>query len=181
MVAGWVLVNPWVSQARVGVHPAKTAKPLLQRRRLTRSVTVQGKYANSKLDDTHLVAGVQKDSTIQAYYVQASWFVTGERSIYSGAFGKPKPIRKWGALEVAARYDLAENTNQSLSADPCGTGTSKCQVQGITLGVNWYVRQSLRFMLNYYLTEAAIGNAGAGPPERRDNPSVISFRTQLSF
>lgn len=147
-------------------------------------VTLQGEYANSRLDNTHLVAGVPKDSTIQAYYVQASWFVSGERSIYRkerGAFGKPDPISKWGALELAVRYDLAENTNQSLAADPCRTGTSKCQVQVITLGANWYVRRGLRFMLNYYITEAAIGNAGMGTADRKDNLSVISFRTQLSF
>lgn len=147
-------------------------------------LTLQGEYANSKLDNTHLVAGVQRDSTIQAYYAQASWFVTGERAIYRkdrGAFGKPKPISKWGALELAARYDVAENMDQSLAADPCRTGTSKCEVQIITLGANWYVRKGLRFMLNYYLTEAAIGNAGPGMRNRKDNPSVISFRTQLSF
>ncbi|WP_090369624.1 OprO/OprP family phosphate-selective porin [Nitrosospira sp. Nl5] len=147
-------------------------------------VTLQGEYANSRLDNTHLVAGGQKDSTIQAYYVQAGWFVTGERSIYRkerGAFGKPKPISKWGALELAVRYDLAENMSQSLAADPCGTGTSKCQVQIITLGANWYVRQGLRFMLNYYMTEAGIGHGGNSPTDRRDNLSVISFRTQLSF
>ena len=147
-------------------------------------VTLQGEYANSKLDNTHLAGGTQKDSHIQAYYVQASWFVTGERTIYRkdrGAFGKPKAISKCGAVELAGRYDLAENTNQSLAADPCRTGTSKCEVQVITLGVNWYVRQGLRFMLNYYITEAAIGNAGAGTPDRKDNPSVVSFRTQLSF
>lgn len=147
-------------------------------------VTLQGEYANSKLDNTHLAGGAQRDSDVQAYYIQSSWFVTGERTIYRkdrGAFGKPKPISKWGALELAARYDLAENTDQSLVADPCRTGTSKCEVQVITLGLNWYVRQGLRFMLNYYLTEAAIGNAGAGTPDRKDTPSVISFRTQLSF
>lgn len=147
-------------------------------------VALQGEYVNSTLDDTHLVSGIQKNSTIQAYYVQGSWFVTGEKAIYRkerGALGKPKPGGKWGALELAVRYDFAENTAQSLSADPCGTGTSKCQVEVITLGVNWYVRQGLRFMLNYYITEAAIGNTGPGTPNRRDSPAVLSFRTQLSF
>ncbi|HJT51910.1 MAG TPA: porin [Nitrosospira sp.] len=148
------------------------------------SVTLQGEYANARLDNTHLVAGAQKDSTVQAYYVQASWFVTGEKAPYKkdrGAFGKPKPISKWGALELAARYDLAENTTQSLTADPCGTSTSKCQVQVITLGANWYVRKGMRFMLNYYLTDAEIGNTGLGTANQEDNPTVISFRTQLSF
>ncbi|HET7061165.1 MAG TPA: porin [Nitrosospira sp.] len=147
-------------------------------------VTLQGEYVNSTLDDTHQVSGIQKNSRVQAYYVQASWFVTGERVIYRkerGALGKPKPKGKWGALELAFRYDVAENTTQSLTADPCGTGTSKCEVTVITLGANWYVRQGLRFMLNYYITEAAIGNMGPGTPNRTDQPSVISFRTQLSF
>ena len=147
-------------------------------------VTVQGEYANVRLDNTHLVGGTQKDSTVQAYYVQASWFVTGERALYRkdrGTFGKPKPIGKWGALELAVRYDVAENTTQSLIADPCRTATSKCQVEVITLGANWYVRPGLRFMLNYYVTEASIGNAGAGTANRKDEPYVISFRTQLNF
>lgn len=147
-------------------------------------VTLQGEYANSKLDNTHLVGLAQKNSHVQAFYIQASWFVTGERTIYKkdrGAFGKPEPISKLGALELAIRYDLAENTDQNPGADPCRTATSKCEVQVITLGANWYVREGLRFMLNYYLTEASIGNAGAGTPNRTDSPSVISFRTQLSF
>jgi phosphate-selective porin OprO/OprP len=147
-------------------------------------VTLQGEYVNTTLDDSHAVAGVQKDSTVQAYYVQASWFVTGERAIYRkerGAFGKPKPTGAWGALELAARYDFAENLTQSLNADPCRTGTSKCEVTIVTLGANWYPREGVRFMLNYYITEAAIGNTGVGTPNRTDTPSVISFRTQLSF
>ena len=86
-----------------------------------------------------------------------------------------------GALELAVRYDFAENMTQSLGADPCHTGTSKCEVTVITLGANWYPRQGVRFMLNYYITEAAIGNMGPGTPNRTDNPSVVSFRTQLSF
>src|SRR5688500_15130282 len=37
-----------------------------------RPVRLQGEYANSTLDNAHLLAGAQKDSTIQAYYVQGS-------------------------------------------------------------------------------------------------------------
>jgi phosphate-selective porin OprO and OprP len=147
-------------------------------------LTLQGEYANSRLDNSHLVAGAQKDSTVQAYYIQASWFVTGERALYRkdrGTFGKPKPISKWGALELAVRYDVAENVTQSLTADPCRTATSKCQVEVITLGANWYVRPGLRFMLNYYVTDASIGNASPGAVNRKDEPFTVSFRTQLSF
>lgn len=147
-------------------------------------VTLQGEYAAVKLDNTHLLTGAQRDSHVQAYYVQASWFVTGERTVYQkelGVFRKPKQFGKWGAVEIAARYDAIENRDQSLVADPCGTGTSKCRTQVLTLGLNWYVRKGVRLMLNYYLTKNAIGNAGPGTPNRTDTPSVISFRTQLNF
>lgn len=147
-------------------------------------VTLQAEYATVKLDNTHLVAGAQQGSDLQAYYLQAGWFVTGEKTVYQkdrGAFSKPKKIGKWGAVEVAARYNFVENKDQSLTANPCATGTSECQVQSITLGVNWYVKPNARVMLNYYLAEADIGNTGIGTPDRTDSPSVISFRTQYSF
>lgn len=147
-------------------------------------LTLQGEYALSRLNNTHQVSGSLRNSTIHAYYVQASWFVTGEHAVYRkdrGAFGKPQPSGKWGALELAGRYDLAENIDQNLIANPCGTGTSKCQVQVITLGVNWYPYQGVRFMLNYYLSEAQMGYTGLGTPGRNDNLSAISVRTQISF
>ena len=147
-------------------------------------VTLQGEYAISRLDNTHRTQGNLRGSIVQAYYVQASWFVTGERVVYKkdrGAFAKPQPNGKWGALELAGRYDVAENLTQNTMADPCKTGTSQCQVEVITLGVNWYPYRNIRFMFNYYLTEAMLGNLGAGTAAQKDNFSVFSFRTQVSF
>ncbi len=148
------------------------------------SFTVQGEYALARLDNTHVKNNGAKDSTIQAYYVQASWFVTGENAVYRkdrGTFGKPQPNGKWGAFELAGRYNSAENLDQNLTANPCETNTSKCQVQIITLGINWYLQQNIRFMLNYYLSEGMLGNSGLSTPARTDHLSAISFRTQISF
>ena len=148
------------------------------------SVTLQSEYALARLDNTHSVSKESKDSTIQAFYLQGSWFVTGEQSVYRkdrGAFGKPKPTRRWGALELAGRYDLAENLQQSLIADPCRTSTAKCQVQVVTFGVNWYPTSNVRFMLNYYISEAMLGTSGLGVPAHKDQLSALSFRTQISF
>ncbi|MBL8497845.1 porin [Nitrosomonas sp. JL21] len=148
------------------------------------SATLQSEYALSRLDHTHSVGKEAKDSTIQAFYLQGSWFVTGEHVVYKkdrGAFGKPKPTRKWGALELAGRYDFAENLQQSLIADPCRTSTSKCQVQVITFGVNWYPTPNVRFMLNYYISEAMLGTSGLGAPSHKDHLSALSFRTQINF
>lgn len=149
-----------------------------------KSFTLQGEYAIATLDHTHRSNSIIKDSLVQAYYVQASWFLTGEQVVYRkdrGAFGKPLPANKWGAWELTGRYDVAENISQSLAADPCKTGTSKCEVDVITLGMNWYPYPNVRFMANYYLSEAMLGNTGAHAPMRRDHLSVFSFRTQISF
>ncbi|WP_292920479.1 porin [Nitrosomonas sp.] len=174
-VAGTSLGTPsHNSQSTIAAETAYSVGPL----------TLQGEYAITKLDNTHQTAGSNRDSTIQAFYLQASWFVTGETAVYKkdrGAFGKPQPNGLWGALEFAGRYDLTENFKQSLTADPCRTGTSKCQIQVVTLGVNWYPRSNIRFMLNYYLTGTTIGNACLSTSTRTDHFSVLSFRTQVSF
>lgn len=149
-----------------------------------KSFTLQGEYAIAKLDNTHRSNDIIKDSLVQAYYVQASWFLTGEQVVYRrdrGAFGKPLPANKWGAWELTGRYDVAENLSQSLAADPCKTGTSKCKVEIVTLGMNWYPFPNIRFMANYYLTEALLGNTGLHTPMRRDHLFAFSFRTQISF
>ena len=76
---------------------------------------------------------------------------------------------------------MAKNLSQSSSANPCRTGASKCQVQVITLGVNWYLNPNMRLMLNDYLTEAQHGNTGPGTPDRTDQLLALSFRTQINF
>jgi len=62
-----------------GSFPSSLRKTWLSTVYSMRPVRLQGEYANSTLDNVHLLAGAQKDSTIQAYYVQGSWFVTGEK------------------------------------------------------------------------------------------------------
>ncbi len=149
-----------------------------------RSLTLQGEYAISRLDNTHLLQNQLKDSLIQAFYVQASWFVTGEEAVYKKdrwAFGKPRPSNPWGAIELVVRYDLAENTSQNLQANPCKTGTSKCQVEIMTFGANWYPNPHVRFMFNYYLTESMIGINDSSSLTQKDNLSAFSFRTQFNF
>ncbi|GKS69929.1 phosphate-selective porin OprO and OprP [Nitrosomonas sp. PY1] len=150
-----------------------------------KSLTLQSEYAISKLDNTHqTTTGALKDSLIHAYYVQASWFLTGEQTIYSkdrGVFRKPQPMGKWGALELVGRYDFAENSSQNLMENPCKTGTSKCQSEVLSLGMNWYPHPNIRFMANYSIAEAMLGNAGNNTPVRRDHLSIFSFRTQIIF
>ncbi len=144
--------------------------------------TLQFEYAQATLDDTHLNASLTPaDSDVTAYYLQGSWFVTGESKVYKmdrGAFGAPKPLSDSGAIELVARYEFIENGDQSATDKPCGAGAgafTTCEATVISAGVNWYVNPNTRFMLNYYTGEADHGGDG------KDEPDAVTLRTQFSF
>jgi phosphate-selective porin OprO/OprP len=148
-------------------------------------VTLQSEYASATLENADAVTG---DAKVDAYYLQASWFMTGENATYKadrGAFGKPKPLGENGAWELTARYEAMENKDEDATNNMCSIGTgaatgggvggeTKCAITLLTAGVNWYLNPNVRFMLNYYTGEADVGVA-------KDKPSAISLRTQLSF
>ena len=98
-------------------------------------ISVQGEYMTATPD----VAGTDHP-TFAAYYVMGSYFLTGESRPYSGgAFGRPKPKRKFdlkqgavGAVELAARMSRID-----LSDGDFDGGVER----NVTLGVNWYPSQ----------------------------------------
>ena len=73
-----------------------------------------------------------------------------------------------GAFELAARYDRYD----FLDAARGGEGTAW------TLGVNWYLNNWSRLMLNYvhWKTDNKVGNA-QGP----DSGNTMGVRAQVSF
>jgi phosphate-selective porin OprO/OprP len=152
-------------------------------------ITLQGEYSMAELEDAYVDGGAE-DADLDAWYVQASWFVTGENKPYKkdrGAFGTPKPINPYGAWELALRYESIESKDEDDANSLCTVTTglalpagaavaSKCEVQQLTVGVNWYVNPNVRFMLDYYKGEADLGGAAD-----KDKPDAVSLRTQLSF
>ena len=133
---------------------------------------VQAEYANSTLGQA---SGVS-DMDVTSYYVQGSFFLTGESKPYKkdrGTFGSPKPIGEAGAFEATGRYDLIE------SPDKTGT-TGKPEVTQITLGVNWYLNPNVRLMLNYSMGEQETTNT-TNSTKTATELNAIALRTQLSF
>jgi phosphate-selective porin OprO and OprP len=147
--------------------------------------TLQGEYASADLENADAVTG---DAKVDALYLQAGWFITGETAVYKadrGAFGKPKPLGENGAWELTARYESMENKDEDATNNMCAIGTglataagaateTKCAITGLTVGTNWYLNPNVRFMLNYYTGEADIGVS-------KDKPTAVTLRTQLSF
>lgn len=125
--------------------------------------SVQGEYIGTKVARN---AG-NPDVDLDGYYVAASWFLTGERRSYSGGvFGGPKiadPAR--GAWELAARYsDLGLDDGAVLGGE----------MKNVTLGVNWYARSGVRFMLNYVNATSTVAGID-------NDPSIVQLRAQVSF
>ena len=132
-------------------------------------ISVQGEYMTATPD----VAGTDHP-TFSAYYVMASYFLTGESRPYSGgAFGRPKPSRKFdlkkgtlGAVELAARLSRIDLTNGDFQGG---------DERNFTLGVNWYPHSNARVTLNYvaaYLDRGDISD---------ELTSIVSMRFQVDF
>jgi phosphate-selective porin OprO/OprP len=134
---------------------------------------VQAEFANSTLGQ---VAGSDMDVT--SYYIQGSYFITGETKPYKkdrGTFGTPKPNGEGGAWEITGRYDLIENGDLDLAGP-----LSEPEVTQLTLGVNWYLNPNLRLMLNYSMGEETTTNTVTGVDRERE-VNALALRTQLSW
>ncbi len=109
--------------------------------------SAQGEYLRAFVDTGSGGAGGLEFS---GYYVQASYFLTGEHRPYStssGTFGRVRPKRPFrgeqkgpGAWELALRY-----SGLNLDDGPVRGGEER----NITAGVNWYLNPQVRVTLNY--------------------------------
>ena len=122
--------------------------------------------------------GIAGDTDMEGYYVQGSYFLTGENRRYkNGAFTSVKvkdPLGSggWGAWEVGLRY----------SSTDLGVGIGADSGDVLTAALNWYVNNNMMFKLNYVKTFCDKGGidtcdwgVGDGDPE------YLSFRTQVFF
>lgn len=112
----------------------------------------------------------------KATSASAGWLLTGEKpgfSSRSGVWGTTRVLRPvtdggMGAFEIAARYDKYDFTDAARG----GEGDAW------TLGVNWYLNNWSRLMLNYvhWNTNNQVGNY-RGP----DSGNTLGVRAQVVF
>lgn len=136
------------------------------------SLALQSEY--TRVDVDRAIAGNQ-DVYFDGYYVEGSWFLTGESLNYNpqkGALGKiiPKGILGEGGIgawQIATRY-----SNLNLNDSDIVGG----EENNITVGLNWYPNSNLRFMANYIQVLDVKNGSHVG-----DEPSVFSLRAQVEF
>lgn len=98
-----------------------------------------------------------QDLSFDGYYVQASYFLTGESRNYHprfATFWRLAPRENfslskgtWGAWEMAARFshvDLDDGVDNLA-----GGGVRGGVADNVTLGLNWYLNPFVRVLLNY--------------------------------
>ena len=97
--------------------------------------------------------GYTGSDTLQGFYTQAGWFITGENRTWDVGKAYRKNVWErvipkqnfmegdgWGAFEVAARYDLMDMNTLHINGGSLDIGT---------LGFNWYFNPRVSLMTNW--------------------------------
>lgn len=122
------------------------------------------------------LSGVERTMRNQAWQVTGSWFLSGEKSAFSGL---PKIANKdWGAWQLAARYSELEVDQQAFDLGYANSASSAQQARYAALGVNWFPSARIKFAVDYGVTEFDGGAANDGD---RDDETTLFGRIQLSI
>lgn len=145
-----------------------------------------GEYTEVSQDVARIVGTGSRAATLDttAWQLAASWFLTGEEAAYRGF--KPASVFSpengtWGAFELVGRYheltvdDAAFTGGADSFADP-NSSARKASAWG--LGLNWYLNENLRWVLNYERTSFEGGAAGGAD---REDEEVFLTRFALGF
>ena len=139
-------------------------------------LSISGEYIGVVVErDLELVNFDDPTLNLGGFYVQASYFLTGESRNYRpnrGNFGTLVPMRDFGpgagpgAWELTARF---ANIN-SIDKDYDGG-----QMDHLTVGLNWYLSREFRVMFNYMYLKAQRANG------KTSEGSVLGLRFHLEF
>ena len=145
-----------------------------------------GEYTEVSQDVSRTVGTAVRSGAVDttAWQLAATWFLTGEEASFRGF--KPNSLFAvgkdgWGAFELAARYHqlsidgAAFEGGAASFADPA---VSARKATGYTLGLNWYLNQNVKWVLNYEHTIFEGGAPGGG--DRPDEQAVLT-RVALGF
>jgi phosphate-selective porin OprO/OprP len=145
-------------------------------------VSVQGEYTNWEVARTRSPGTAPTDprpadATLDGWYVEAAYFLTGESMNFKAAEGlyggiKPQGVvgrGGFGAWQLAIRFDTMD-----LNDEEAGLVGGK--QDSLAVGLNWYVNNTMRFMADY-VTVLDMERPGSRYDE--DEPSGFLFRGQV--
>jgi phosphate-selective porin OprO/OprP len=134
--------------------------------------SVQAEYLSARVSDAVTPAGAA-DLFFQGYYVQASWFLTGEHRPYNrrlGGFARVRPHENfWLVATGADGAGLGFGRGAWEVAVRCGSvdlndgGVRGGILYDVTLGLNWYWNPNMKLQWNYVRARREdVGGSAAG-------------------
>lgn len=143
--------------------------------------SLQGEYMQTKLSRTE---GLNSTS-LDGFYLFASWFITGESRNYlpaQGEFGRSAPGGKRGSLELALRYSSVDlNDEDSLMEAGEEDLVLGGEADQWTLGLNWRLNPYIRIMGNLSRVDHDEFADEDGDLVGDDDFSIFQLRFQLNF
>lgn len=143
--------------------------------------SLQGEAANTWLQRS---GGADDATGLWGGYASASYFLTGESRSYSagsGTFGRVKvknPVHKggFGAWEIGGRFDY-------IALNDGGADIRGGEQYSLIAGVNWYLNNNVRFMLDYAFTRVfnASNSPGAAVNGSSNTINGAGARFQIDF
>ena len=124
-----------------------------------KGLRIQGEYLYNMTNLSKPLSGVEGPVSalhFKGFYAQAGMLLFGGRQRYdntTGLFMNPSRGRTWGDVEVLVRYDHLD-----LNYDPIKGGAS----QNYTAGINYYINDHVKLMVNYIYTDNDRYANGAG-------------------
>lgn len=110
------------------------------------------------------------DLLFEGWHTTVSWMITGESRRYNedtGVIGGIRPESRWGALELAARYDRLDLQDGDVTG-----GVER----NLAYGVNWYYGRNFRLMLDHVDARAIPNRRGV-----RESVGIDQLRVQVDF
>ena len=145
-------------------------------------VKLASEYNNASFEQTGVA-----DKDISAYYVNASWMITGENysTVYKNGLMGGRMIPKsdfaagngWGAWELGLRY-----SNFDAKDFTAASGFTN-KADSWTAGLKWITDPNTRFLLDYVTTDfnTPVTGGYTTVPVNYKNEKAINFRAQFDF
>ena len=150
------------------------------------SLGLLGEYTRVSQDVARTTTTGMREASLDttAWQLAVSWLLTGEEATFRGfepnsAFSLDSDT--WGAFELVARYHVLDPDDDAFTggadsfADP-NVSARKASAWG--LGLDWYLNDNLKWVLNYERTSFEGGDAGGAD---REGEQAILTRFAVAF
>jgi phosphate-selective porin OprO/OprP len=141
---------------------------------------LMGEQVTSRED---LLLGTTRGSVSnQAWFVQGSYVLTGEKASYRNITPN-KPLdpksHQWGAIELAARYGHVRVDPDAFRLGFADPTASASKANALTFGLNWYLNRAVKLQLDYERTNFNRGIKFGS--DVRDHEDLFLSQFQVAF